>query len=375
MIASSSLASTHLILGGDDEEQVMIYYPRQVEEGPDGNLYILDTGDSFIKVFSTEGEHLRNLAGPGEGPGEFQRTDGATFGFTCDDKLYFTEYFGGHHWITILELNGDLVRVISPDLDVGFGIAAAHALPDGRFLVQFTYSSTPTAEKDYFLYHQPLSLALMDEQGEIGAEIVHTKNVKYISPSPNGGTSNLPFTPSFTWTVDENNQVLWSDGMTPSISIYDTGGTLLRELETHLPKAEKVSSKDLKQWREQREEMMMDQNPSWWNRFGSVIKHYDKPLYNKPILQRITSTPDGNFLVGGETGNEEAPAIHWLLDNQGAVIYSFTAAIWRLRFSDHFLFFFSADEDGNTLVHALERPAGDLAGMKKLEQIVKSGDL
>ena len=100
------------IIIGREEGDGMLIYPRQVEEGPDGNIYAYDLADAYIKVYSPEGKFLRKIGGKGQGPGEIQRPEGASFGFTPDEKLFFTEFFGGHPWITFMELSGEFIKVL-----------------------------------------------------------------------------------------------------------------------------------------------------------------------------------------------------------------------------------------------------------------------
>ena len=80
-----------IIIGKIGEEGELVY-PSQAEEGPDGNIYVYDMVDAFIKVYSPEGKYLRKMAGEGQGPGEIKRAEGVRFGFTVDGKLYFTEF-------------------------------------------------------------------------------------------------------------------------------------------------------------------------------------------------------------------------------------------------------------------------------------------
>jgi hypothetical protein len=374
LLGQASAATTnesHVVLEGDDGEG-MIFFPRQVEEGPDGNLYILDSGDSFIKVYTSAGQYLKKLGGRGEGPGEFQRTDGATFGFTDNGKLFFTEYFGGHRWITIMELNGDLVRTFSPQLEVSFGIQAASSLCDSGFLVEFVYSSAPRAKGDYFFYDKPQSLALVDSLGAIVSEIANTNYTKMISYSPNGATTNLPFTPRFIWTPINNNEVIWSDGMTPHFQVFNFSGQLIREIETPLPQPQQVSKSDLQQWRINRENEMSSLNPVWWDRFGKVIQEYKKPLYDKPILRGITTTPGGNLLVQGWTYSDSGESLYWLLDRLGEDLGRFSFAAWNVHFSDHFLLFVTYDDEGNPQVHAVEHLGDEVAAMAKIREVVES---
>lgn len=100
------------IIIGREEGDGMLVYPRQIGEGPDGNIYVYDLADAYIKVYSPEGKFLRRIGGKGQGPGEIQRPEGASFGFTLDEKLFFAEFIRGHPWITFMELSGEFSRVL-----------------------------------------------------------------------------------------------------------------------------------------------------------------------------------------------------------------------------------------------------------------------
>lgn len=372
LLGLASAAATnagHVILESNDDSDVMIFFPLQVEEGPDGNLYVLDSGDSYIKVFSPTGQYLHKIGGQGEGPGEFQRTDGATFGFTTHDKLFFTEYIGGHHWLTITALNGDLAEVISPQLDILFGIEAAFSLDDGGFLVQFAYNAVPRAEGDYFLYNTPKSLARIDSLGVIISEIANTDYTRLISYVPGGATTNLPFTPAFAWISTASNEVIWSDGMSPKLQVLDFSGQRIREFETPLPQPKPVSKSDLQLWKSDTKELINSRDPVWWGRFGRVIEKYKKPLYDKPILQTISTTPGGNLLVEGQAHSGSGEFIYWLLSRQGIELGNVTVAASKVHFSEHYLLFVTYDEEENPQIHAVEHYGDEVAAMAKLRSI------
>jgi hypothetical protein len=177
---SNSQSDSFFILGRGAGEG-MLMMPSHVKEGPDGNIYVLDRGDSFIKVYSPEGKHLRRLGGAGQGPGEIQRADGANFGFTQDGQVYITETFGGHRWISVLELTGEVDELIHLDFKENFGIGESFALSDGGFLLEVWFGSIPEMHKDYFLYRYPQSLIRVDFMGKLIAEIVKTDYLKTIS--------------------------------------------------------------------------------------------------------------------------------------------------------------------------------------------------
>jgi len=356
-IVTTALAQTPLILGGEDEEfDAMLLRPLQIEEGPDNNFYVLDGGDSCIKIYSPSGDYLHKLAGPGEGPGEFQRTDGATFGFTTDDKLFFTEFFGGHRWLTIMELNGDLIQTLSPQLKVNYGIEKATSLDNGDFLIQIAHDSKAHANKNYYLYHIRQSLVQMDNQGTIVKEIVKAEHPALISYTPNGGTTNLPFAPLFVWAPRQNNTLVWGDGSNPRLSILDFSGQTVREIDTKLPPPEKVSSDDLKNWFRKRKEYMESNNSAWWHQFGRVIEDYNESLFDKPIFMSISAAPDDHLLVEGK-GKGEAETFqrtYWLFDPQGTMTSSISADVKSLHISRNHLLYFSDNEDGSTAVNAMK---------------------
>jgi hypothetical protein len=361
----------HVVLGETGDGDGMIFLPRQVEEGPDGNLYVLDSGDSFIKVYSPDGAWLRNLAGKGEGPGEFQRIDGASFGFTSTGQLFFTEFLRGHRWITILTLDGKLVRTLTPQLDVGFGIEAAASLDDGSFLVQFAYESTPHAESSYFLYKTPQSLTRIDSLGAVVSEIVRTEHDKLISFVPDGATTNLPWTPVFAWAPIGDDKVVWADGMSRRLRVLRDSGELLQQIDTALPRPVPVTRDELLRWRASRREIIESRNAVWWGKFGRVIEEYDEPLYDKPILRSLCVTPGGRLLVEGPTAAEAHGPTYWLLDPQGQILASATVAAWDVHLSQHFLLFFTIDDEELPRVHVMERPAHETEAIAALAQIVQ----
>lgn len=63
-----------LTLGGADEgpEAFFQVTRHSVAVGPDGHLYVLDSGNHHVQVFDAEGRHLRTLGRKGGGPGEMQ---------------------------------------------------------------------------------------------------------------------------------------------------------------------------------------------------------------------------------------------------------------------------------------------------------------
>lgn len=356
----------HVILDDVDSDDAFLLAPRQVEIGPDGNVWVLDAGDSYFKVFTPQGRFVRKLGGQGEGPGRLQRTDGATFGFTPEDELFFAEFFGGHNWLTVMTLEGDLVRTVTPDLQVFHGVSGAVALPGGRFLLEIQLDSRTEPLRDNWLYFTPHILAPMDADGTLGPEIVRTEYASNISTSPNGGTSTLPFRPAFAWAIDKDGRILWSDGLSTEIKAFGADGKPAEPLQTDLPTPRPVTSGELQAWQRKRAEFMLERNASWWDRFGRSIEDYDEASTPHPVLDALSITPAGHLLCAVQ---DEETAIYHLLDAEGHAMHTETIPVWGLTLGDGLAAWLGFDPDGQAWVNIASRPADEVETLRRIAEL------
>lgn len=365
-VLSTASAKETFVLGGPGREGELIY-PQQIQEGPDGNIYVYDELDAFIKVYSPLGKFLRRIAGEGQGPGEIQRRDGVSFGFTSDKKLFFTEYFRGHRWITFMELSGELAGVLKLDIAESFGVPDAVSLPGGGFLAELHLLGEPEKQKDYFLYKSPIKLLRLDGGGKIAAEIKKTEYATRISYHPDGADSPLPFVPGFHWCLHKNKAVLFADGLSNKLEIYDLSGKLVAQIQTPLPEPEKVRDRDLNLWREERKQSSIERNPGWWHEFGSVVEKYTKSIHRvRPGIEGISSTPEGNILVSGVWDSEKGSRDYWLIDDKGKNLAQANSPLGRIHFSSNFLFSITSDEEMNIRIRCLKRAGDDKKDLGRL---------
>jgi len=345
-----------------------LIYPRQIKEGPGGNIYVYDSMDAFIKVYSPEGKFLRKMGGEGQGPGEIQRNDGVSFGFTPDKKLYFTEYFTGHPWITIMELSGKFQKAIKLDTKEFFGVSIAFCLPDGRFLIELNFAGRPEREKDFFYHRSPQEIVLQNADGSIISKIKRADYITRVSYESRGADSPIPFVPVFAWCPYKQDTVLFSDGLSTKLQVYNYQGKLIREIPTPLPEPEKVTRKDLNKWRERRKETYASRNPDWWNRFGKVIDNYKKSIYKEhPNLSGISVTPQGNILISSRWDEEKNRSLYWLLDESGDTKAEINSAAGGVSISKGFIFSGKADEDGIITVFAQKRTGSEEEDLLRLK--------
>jgi hypothetical protein len=364
---SATLKAENIITLGQAGTEGELAFPRQVAEGPEGNIYVYDQGDAFIKVYSPQGNFLRKIGGKGQGPGEIQRAEGTTFGFTADGKLFFTEFLGGHPWITVVKLDGELDRVIKPQIKEFFGISRAVSLSGGNFLAEFAFLGKPEKEKDYFYHRSLREISFLDGEGRILSPIKQTNRITRISYVHDGADSPIPFTPMFLWCPFDEKSVLFSEGLDAKIQVVDFSGRLVREIETSLPEPEKVTNKDLDEWRKQRREMIQSRDPDWWARFGKVIEKYKKSIYtHKPIIWEINKTPQGRFLIASRIERDSPRRGYWLMDKDGKQLLKVETAAWIMGISPSFVFFGQVDEDGIPSIKALIRRGSEENDLLKL---------
>ncbi len=50
--------------------EYMFSQVHQIDVGPDGKIYVLESKDKQVRVFGADGKHLRTIGRPGQGPGE-----------------------------------------------------------------------------------------------------------------------------------------------------------------------------------------------------------------------------------------------------------------------------------------------------------------
>jgi hypothetical protein len=363
---STALAQQAAVLGAPGTRGELAY-PGHVQEGPDGNIYAYDAVDAFIKVYSPLGEFLRRMGGEGQGPGEITRRDGVSFGFTRDGRLFFTEYFRGHRWITLMKLSGELDSVVKIDHPASFGIAEAAALPEGRFLAEFHFSGSQDKEKDYYLYKSPISLRLVGRDGAVGPEVKAAEHRTRISYRPDGADTGLPFVPRFLWCLLDDSTVLFADGTGPAIEVIGLDGRPLRSLASGLEGPEKVRGRDLDAWREERKSSVRARDPDWYARFGSVIEKYTRSIYGvKPMLDDLAVTPSGNILVSGAWRPDRRSRPCALLDPDGRLLTRVDVP-GSVSLTREFVFITASDEEGNTEVRFLKRSGDDRTDLLKFK--------
>lgn len=355
---------------GNGSGDAQLIFPRQVEEGPDGNIYIYDQQSAFIKVFSPDGQFLRKMCGKGEGPGEIKRTDDVAFNFTFDKmRLYFTEYFGGHRWITFMELSGKFHHVLKLDVGTEFAVSRSVPLKDGGFLAQVSFRYIPEKTREYFFYRCPTSLVKINPDGKKGTEILRTEYAERISYIADGGDFPVPFVPVFIWARLPDDRIVFSEGLSNSLKVYNLEGKEMGKIKTSLPEPQPVTTEDLRKWKKNKMDNIRDKG--WYNQFGKVIEKYTGSIYEKrPNIYGIWVTPGSHLLIAGSS-MESGKRAYWLTDFKGNTVKKIEINGSGLKISNHFIFAFIYDEDDNVQVFCLNRKGNEEEDLARLEKALK----
>lgn len=373
LIFSSVFAADndHFVIGAEEGEGELVY-PDQVKEGPDGCIYVYDEMGAYIKVYSPAGVFKHKMGGKGEGPGEVKRTDSVKFAFTHDKKLAFREFFGGHRWITFMNLDGSLHKTLNLQIkDTFFGIGQLFFLPDGRFLTTIDYRGHAKKRKDYFLQGSPTVFFLVDADGNILSKIKELEYLTRISFLEQGADMTLPFTPRKLWAPFKNNTILFSDGLSTKIQVINYKGETVSEIATSLPECRKVTQKDLNTWKKKRKEdfSVNQRGRGWYKKFGSVIEKYEKSIYDKkPNISNMSVTPANNILTGA-WDREKEESTFWLIDEKGKTLTKVQLKAYGLRIDKSFIFFKTMDEDDVFAVHCLKRRGSEKEDLLRITKL------
>jgi hypothetical protein len=360
-------AQDYIVLGQEEGDGELIS-PGQAQEGPDGNIYVADSRDYYIKVFSPQGQFLRRIGGRGEGPGEIKRM--GRFGFTTDGKhLFFTEFFNGHPWISLIKLSGQFHRVIKINHTKRYGALQAVQLSNGRFLLEVSYMNVSKRFKSYFLQAFPHAILLLDESGNVIREIISRTHYHRISPEPSGADGPIWFYPRFIWTLADN-RLLFSDGLSKNLTTYNWQGKKSGMVPTPLPDPDPVSDQDFADAKKKQiERLQYRPKDTWYQRYMKVLREYREPFYKlKTNLSGMSTTPAGNILLEGPFERNQRSS-YWLINKEGRQLAHYKSRASNIKISKKYILFYRQDEEEDYVICFLNRRGGEIEDLNRLRKI------
>lgn len=371
----SLLLGMTLLLGGYDhvrigfqQEEGELYVPTSFKEGPDGNIYVFDRKDQVLKVYSPQtGKFLGRIAKRGEGPGEYLRF--GSFDFTDKNQLFFTEGRNGHRWITFMELSGKFTGVLKLHDTVRRGLYRARMLSGNRILAQVDFFGESKKYSGYYQNYYQIWLVIIDAEGKIGKTVIKRNFVFSIGYQPAGVGPSVPDFPDFLWDLTKDERVVFSEGNSNILQVYNLEGKIVARCKTPLEEAPEFTTEDLRNWRARRKkEAIKGRGLEFYKKYFSVMDKY-KPLYGKKqVIDSISTTPSGNILIRETKRKDLKEYEYHLITPGGETLESIRTGAKSVIVSKNFILYTLEDEDEDISLYCMKVGGNDKKSILKLSR-------
>jgi len=122
-----------LIIGDENKENYDIFQARGIQVDDEGNIYVLDRGNSRVQKYDKTGRYITTVGGKGQGPGEFNNPSGIYL--DSKNNLYIRDVAKIH----IFNSQGCFSRSITfIDMILSFGVNK-----EGNILAEILYRTGP----------------------------------------------------------------------------------------------------------------------------------------------------------------------------------------------------------------------------------------
>ncbi len=270
-------------------------YRECLKVGKDGNIYIADKQNYFIRVFSKNGKYLYSLGGKGEGPGLFKRWHGV---YDIDEKgdIFQVDFFNGNKRITQFSPGGKVIRSFPLKKTGNNGGIAIFALKSGNFVVGLTDGLIIDKKGRLYFMGVKMAFSIVDSKGNVKEKLSEDTLFRSFSDETQRGWPNIPYPIYFCSSYYPlENKLIFQKNDSDTLNILDLKTRKITRIANGFLK-KPVDDSDLNAWIEEQKEI----NPSFklfepfYKKFLEHGKEYE--LY-KPIVDRIFFNPEGEFFV------------------------------------------------------------------------------
>ncbi len=195
--------------------------------GSNGDIYITDTQAQQVRVFTNEGQYIRTVGGPGNGPGELGR-----------NARYLMVAPGDT--LVVPDPTNRRINRYAPD---GTALASVPLRPEEGRPVRYylTHSGVLVAQVRMPLPDTLDHIVAIESSGQFGDTLI---------TFPSGGASRTPgethqFSPEPMWNVTDSLTVIFGVNNDYRIGTYDRSGTLTRIMARDYEPAP-VTARDLR---------------------------------------------------------------------------------------------------------------------------------
>lgn len=196
----------------------------------DGSVVVVNSGTREVRIFSSEGEHLQTLGGPGEGPEEYGYPmglrPGPGDGFSVRDRFDAVHYDGAGEFVGRETFDRaewmEIMRSVGPS-------EGGVELPDGRMVApvyaeSFFGSGTPTPGP---AYRPPITIVRVDRATRDVDTLASIGGIlqQYVDAGQERPTNVVPpFAPSGRYLVAHDGSMAIYDGAEPEVRQIDDAG-------------------------------------------------------------------------------------------------------------------------------------------------------
>jgi hypothetical protein len=310
-----------LSIGNEEDENYFFYKVWHMAVDKQGDIYVVDDGNTRIQVFDKQGQYLRTIGRRGQGPGEF-RSPGGVFINDLNGEIYVPDLRS----IKVFASNGDYLRTISLK-----SFMLSYCI-NSRGIILCTTSKRQ--EKEYVV-----TLSFINSTGEPETTIAtYPDQYKKIIEGKVGVFSHGYEYRLFTNAIGPQTFV-YGYSSNYELNIIDSTGKLLFKIQKEsspLPISKKEKDAVREEYRD------------------SPIKNVNNIPFpkHKPHYEYILSDGDWIFVMQYKSPQDQRKV--WpvdIFDKQGYYLYKSTFPVWPKLIKNGFVYLIdSSDESGNIRV-------------------------
>lgn len=210
-------------VGGENEPQGdLINRPFDVRVGKGGSVFVLDLGDTCIRMFNAQGKFVRQIGRKGQGPGEYDMP--ISFDIGAADEIFVFD--GANLRATRFDKEGKPLHNFRVEK------FCTQIRTDGRgrlYLGEISSSETAGLSSEFKEVVQKLTILRTDQEGRNPLRIGPFIGMKLMVKAQGQGAISMssPFSPMTGWGVAPDGHILAGYNEKYEISVHDPDGKIL----------------------------------------------------------------------------------------------------------------------------------------------------
>ncbi len=224
----------------DEEGNIVLFDPRLYLVDSDENIYISESTDQVIKVFSPDGEYIKTIGAKGDGPGEFQSI--GYLGFTPEGNFVVIDNRARR--TNLFDASGQFLKSFSWQ---NF-FSRAFLLKNNSYICQEYVYGEKRLDRKLFVKEIDYDGNEICSYGEFTLA-----QMKVVREGNTSFSMSMPHSPQSIFTGDQNREWLYHClNNQYIIEVYDNNGKMFRKIDRSYEPVP-FSDKDKKEYRERYE--------------------------------------------------------------------------------------------------------------------------